>query len=112
MAPAPEHRHQADAEIIEVEEHEVVVLLPSGSMQMGRLRVEERSDDTLSLSFQYGDRVVTGTGPECWSALCALRRDLEQDGSRLVCYGASRNVYPSGMSRDMGRGDHAYRLEM
>ena len=39
-----------------------------------------------------------------------IRRELETDRILLHCYGASRNVYPSGMGRDMGAGLKAYKL--
>lgn len=44
-----------------------------------------------------------------FSALCQIRRQLEVSGMLLVCYGASLNVYPSGMSASMGSGEKAYR---
>jgi len=44
--------------------------------------------------------------------MCVIRRSLEQSSWHLLCYGASKNVYPSGMSRGMGsRGHMAYKLQ-
>ena len=44
-----------------------------------------------------------------FDAMTEIRTEIEPAGWRLLCYGASRSVYPSGMSRDMGYGQHAYR---
>src|SRR5688572_4038061 len=38
-----------------------------------------------------------------FDALCLIRAQLEPLGWRPVCYGSSRNVYPSNMCRDQGR---------
>jgi hypothetical protein len=37
---------------------------------------------------------------------------LAEDVLIPFCYGASLNVYPSGMARDMGQGLKAYKLAM
>jgi hypothetical protein len=56
---------------------------------------------------------VTETGEHFFfDALCAIRQRLEEQGAMLDCYGASLNVFPSGMSRDMGRGVKAYKLTL
>lgn len=48
-----------------------------------------------------------------FGALQALRVEaLEPLGLIPFCYGASLNVWPSGMARDMGRGLKAYRTHM
>ena len=54
----------------------------------------------------------TTTARNFFEALLKLRERVEPKGWRLVCYEASRNVWPSGMCRDMGLGLKAYRLEM
>lgn len=47
-----------------------------------------------------------------FDALCDIRKELEKNGLRIICYGASRNVYPSPMIRSMGTGEKAYKLTM
>lgn len=44
-----------------------------------------------------------------FATLALVRRDLEAEGWLLSCYGASRHVYPSAMSRDMALGLKAYK---
>jgi len=52
-----------------------------------------------------------GAGEDHFEALMQLRLKLEPLGHVLLCYGASLNVFPSGMMRDMADGLTAYRLE-
>jgi hypothetical protein len=52
---------------------------------------------------------LEATAGNYFAALCALRETLEAQGLIPVCWGASRNVYPSGMALDMGQGLSAYR---
>lgn len=48
-----------------------------------------------------------------FGALQTLRRRvLEPKGLIPFCYGASLDVWPSGMSRDMGLGLRAYRIKL
>jgi hypothetical protein len=39
-----------------------------------------------------------------------VRRTLEAEGLLVNTYGASKNVWPSGMARSMGAGLKAYRM--
>jgi hypothetical protein len=51
--------------------------------------------------------------PDFFMALQIIRRRaLEPMGLIPFCYGASLKVWPSGMSRDMGRGLKAYKMEL
>ena len=58
----------------------------------------------------YRDKSVEGTATDFFQALCDVRELLAKDSLIPFCYGASLNVYPSGMARDMGQGFKAYRL--
>jgi len=78
--------------------------LVQSSIEVG----DDESVCRLELSFNDGD--VLGTGPDFFEALLSLRRQLEPKGLLLSVYGASRNVWPSGMSRSMGLGVKAYRM--
>jgi hypothetical protein len=62
----------------------------------------------LALSFSRSDFSASGT--DFFEALLSLRRQTEPQGIRLNVYGASRNVWPSGMARSMGLGLKAYRM--
>jgi hypothetical protein len=73
---------------------------------------EEKDGGLVSLKLQYPGGEVTGHAPDYFGALCQIRVELEAAGWRPLCYGGSRNVYPSGMCRDMGRGLKAYKLQL
>jgi hypothetical protein len=45
-----------------------------------------------------------------FDALISIRRQLQREGLIPYCYGASLNVFPSAMARDMGQGLRAYKL--
>lgn len=51
-------------------------------------------------------------GETLFDALLGLRRKLEDAGYKLICAGARRNVYPSGMARSMGSARLAYAMEI
>src|SRR5438067_553253 len=75
---------------------------------------EEAPEDPKSvrITLRFDGTEVTAEEADFFSALRALRRRLEPRGLRMRTYGASRDVYPSGMSQSMGCGEKAYRLKM
>ena len=62
------------------------------------------------------DLNVENVGRYCYKAsdyfeaLTQIRKKLETKGIRLLCWGASRNAWPSHMQRDMGSGIAAFEL--
>ncbi|MEU4448370.1 hypothetical protein AB0K14_21270 [Actinosynnema sp. NPDC050801] len=52
--------------------------------------------------------LFTATGPDLFEALTRLRRQVEPLGVAVAVQGARRDVWPSGMARDMGGGQKAY----
>ncbi len=60
--------------------------------------------------FSYRGKMLEAVASDYFEAFCEIRVQLE--GERLIpfCYGASLDVFPSGMSRDMSAGMTAYRL--
>lgn len=63
----------------------------------------------VRLSFS-GRNIEARSNIGFFDALLDIRKELEKIGLLIICYGASRNVYPSGMSRSMGSGEKAYKL--
>jgi hypothetical protein len=59
---------------------------------------------------------INGTGKfssksnDYFGALIEIRKGLEAKQIRLLCWGARKDVWPSGMQRDMGAGMTAYQL--
>lgn len=72
----------------------------------------DEGGDACRVQLEYQGRTLIGDGGDFFDALCAVRQHLEERGALLDCYGASLNVFPSGMSRDMGRGLKAYKLTL
>jgi hypothetical protein len=73
---------------------------------------EEQTSDSCTLSCEYGGKTISAKANDFFEALCVIRRELEKEGLIPFCYGASLNVYPSAMSRQMGAGKVAYKMEM
>src|SRR5260221_1127096 len=64
------------------------------------------------LRCSYRGKSINSEAPDFFAALCGVREKLADEGLIPFCYGASLNVYPSGMARDMGRGLKAYKFQM
>jgi len=69
-------------------------------------------NDAYQLTLRYGEEEITATDYSYFHALCRIREELEVRGLRPFCYGSSRNVYPSGMSCQMGGGIKAYKMTL
>ncbi len=66
--------------------------------------------DRCLLTCRYRDKSISSESTDYFEALALIRRQLQTDGLMPYCYGASLNVFASGMARDMGQGLRAYRL--
>ncbi len=72
----------------------------------------KREDEDCHLTLSYLNKSLSSISTDFYDALIEIRKTLEQDNIFPHCYGASRNVFPSGMSRDMGNGLKAYKTEI
>lgn len=98
---------------MEPERRPVTLISSDGSAVPGEFLLWEESPgdaDRVRLAVKFGGGEITHEADDFFSALCSIRTELEVTGLMPRCYGSSRNVYPSGMSRGMGTGDKAYRL--
>lgn len=95
-------------------EHRPVTLVSSdGAVVPGEFLLWEESPgdaDRVRLAVMFDGKLIMREADDFFSALCSLRAELGAADLMPRCYGSSRNVYPSGMSRGMGTGDKAYRL--
>ena len=64
----------------------------------------------LTLKLADG-RIWTATEPDYFECLVSIRRSLEKNDLAICCQGARRDVWASGMARDMGAGLRAYVLK-
>ena len=53
--------------------------------------------------------LFSSTADDFFAAFSRIREQLETIGASPLCYAASRNVYPSGLLRDMALGLKAYK---
>ena len=67
---------------------------------------------SCTIHLRFDNTELEATDRDFFEALCRLREQLASQGLSPLCYGASRNVYPSGMLRDMGNALRAYRLRI
>src|SRR5262245_27555930 len=90
-------------------EYPLSLVSPDGRRIEGLLRLDEERD---ILTLEYDGNRLEGEDRNYFEAFCRIREKLEADGLRPFCYGACINVYPSGMSRDMGGGLRASKLTL
>lgn len=88
-----------------------IFLIGGADDEMATL-TEEDANGLCRLVCEYRGRVVSAEALDYFEALCNVRLELEKDGLIPFCYGASINVFPSPMARQMGRGKSAYKMEM
>jgi hypothetical protein len=102
--------------VVDQSSREVIGQLNDGSRQVLKLNLEERIEGDMSvysIGLECGSRVMVGTSPDGYfDALKELRIELEQIGILLVCFGASKDVYPSPMQVSMGPAELAYRTRL
>jgi len=68
--------------------------------------------DCCLLVCRYRDQTISAQESDFFEALVSVRRRLQAEGLMPYCYGASLNVFPSGMARGMGMGLQAYKLTL
>ena len=68
--------------------------------------------DNCRVICTYRGKVIASEASDFFDALCDIRLQLSPEHLIPFCYGASLNVYPSPMARDMGGALKAYRLQM
>ncbi len=75
---------------------------------------EEAPDDEemVLLELTVSGRIISVKDENLFSALTALRQELEAVSIQILCNGAAENVYPSPMQMSMGPGRLAYKLCM
>lgn len=98
-----------------LDERHTILLLSGTEGETGIFVLFDESDGARAhcrLLCKYRDKAVESTATDFFQALCDVRSLLAKDGLIPFCYGASLNVYPSGMARDMGQGRKACKLAM
>jgi hypothetical protein len=68
--------------------------------------------DRCGIDCKHKGEGFSAEGRDFFDAFQDVRRWLGKRGLIPFCYGASLNVWPSGMGRDMGQGLKAYKTQM
>lgn len=92
-------------------ETRIDVKTADGSTVAALVRFRE-SDPDCWLQLVAAGIDEAATGADYFASFAEIRRRLAKRDLLPQCYGASRNVWPSGMARDMGQGLAAYKLAM
>lgn len=99
--------------------HTIRLVHSSRNLRSATLNCEARywseggfSRRTCVIKLRSESDEVEGEGSDFFNAFCRVREKLEPLGLKPLCYGASRNVFPSNMVRDMGDGLKAYKMRM
>ena len=90
------------------EQHEITLI--GGEDGDKALFTTHEDGELAGLTCSYCGRTIQAEASDFFDALCQVRRRLAFERLVPFCYGASLNVYPSRMARDMGQGLKAYRL--
>jgi hypothetical protein len=88
-----------------------IYLIGASDDEYGVLQTE-KTNELCKLSFKFRDELFEVEAADYFSAFCLIREKLEEKKLIPFCYGASLNVYPSGMGRSMGLGLKAYKVEL
>ena len=100
--------------------HEEITLAgPSDTKQLAHLTCDVRDwagqsirHTECSIRLLSDDFDISGIDTDFFGAFCKVREQLASRHFYPLCYGASRNVHPSGMGRDMALGLVAYMLQI
>jgi hypothetical protein len=98
---------------MEPDRRPVALISSDGGFVQGEFLLWEESPEDgnrVRLAVTFGDEEIARDADDFFAALCSVRAVLGVADLMPRCYGSSRNVYPSGMTRGMGTGDKAYRL--
>ena len=92
-------------------EHHVLALV--GAAVGETIRIDELFDgDDRVLRYRWPNSQLEECVGDVFEALGMVRRRIERESLVPFCWGASLDVYPSGMSRNMSAGLRAYQLRM
>jgi len=87
------------------------VPLHAGSLTHdAQLSYRERDDGQCEVTITFGAERYAAVADDFFETLLSVRARLELKGLLVGVLGASRDVWPSAMSRQMGGGLKAYRM--
>lgn len=72
----------------------------------------DKAKQTMKFILEYDGKEIETISSSYFWGLHPVRLELEKEGLLLVCYGASRNVWTSGMAESMGLSFKVYKLTL
>jgi hypothetical protein len=90
---------------------EVSIQMEDGKLEKCLLTISDSEPWKISLQGAGYDEYAV-EAKDLFDGLILLRNELEKSGKKILCNGARKNVWPSGMSRSMGGGRKAYLMEI
>jgi hypothetical protein len=88
----------------------LIHLTGGGDNEIAAVITQDREGDVCQVTLRYRDELFEAKASDFFEAFCKIRLQLEPKGLIPFCYGASLDVYPSGICRSMGTGMKAYRI--
>lgn len=96
-------------------DREVVLLNEQGEHYLGKIKGFLLEDNNVRLDLVVLDQVIdyiSVIDRDFFESLIQIRIILEKKGFYILCNGARKDVYPSGMTRDMFKGVTAYKIQL
>lgn len=90
-------------------EKQVLVKLPDEEICECIMTISEEEPWEINLD-GAGYKNLRFNASDLFNAFIEMRKELENSGSIILCNGARKDIFPSGMSRSMGGGRKAYIL--
>lgn len=88
-----------------------VAVAGSSGLEQATLSLSDAGRSCL-LTLELADgRIWAATEYDYFECLVSIRRSLDKNGLSICCQGARKDVWASGMARDMGAGLRAYVLK-
>lgn len=89
---------------LDTEEYRIVLRGASGELTDAVVTLVVEEADLVRLELSFGETHLSAVAPDFFDAFAQVRSRLWEREILPLCYGASRNVFPSAMARDMGGG--------
>jgi len=96
---------------MDLEQYSIPMRGSGGAALTAQVRIEADAEG-CRVTLAWDGETLSAAAADYFDAFIVIRDALAGRGIVPLCYGASRNVYPSGMSRSMGGGRKAYRMTL
>lgn len=92
--------------------NEYKITLIGNGIEIPAIIQTEMDNKNYIVTLSFLDQTIKESAYDYFEAFSKIRIQLEQQNLLPNCYAASLNVWPSGMSRDMGGGLKVYKMQL